>query len=108
IRLIIAALLREYALMRWWCYLGALLCVWAGACDSKESVSTTQPASGPGVTEATTQPALAYAGSASCMECHQEAFDEWKTSHHALAQRDLDPALDDPAFKPGHLIAHGT
>ena len=28
-----------------------------------------------------------YAGSESCRECHAAAFDRWKGSHHALAER---------------------
>lgn len=53
-------------------------------------------------------PLEAYAGSASCRECHEEAWNEWRTSHHARAQRDLDPALDDVAFQPMRSIQHGT
>ena len=49
-----------------------------------------------------------YAGSASCRECHQEAFDRWKDSHHALAERPLDPKADRGAFDPSHEIRHGT
>lgn len=58
------------------------------------------------------QPARAeaslYAGSASCAECHQEIFDEWKTSHHALAQRLVSAEIDKPAFDPPREIRHGT
>ena len=28
-----------------------------------------------------------YAGSASCKDCHGEAYDLWKTSNHAMAER---------------------
>ena len=49
-----------------------------------------------------------YAGSASCEECHEEAYEEWLTSHHANAQRDLAPELDREAFTPKRTIKHGT
>ena len=50
----------------------------------------------------------AYAGSASCRDCHKEAFAEWQNSHHGLAERPLDPSLDRAAFDPPHSFKHGT
>ena len=50
----------------------------------------------------------AYAGSASCRECHTNAFARWQNSHHALAERAVDPALDRDAFAPTRTIKHGT
>src|SRR5206468_1189452 len=41
-----------------------------------------------------------YAGSASCKDCHGEAYDLWKTSNHAMAERQPVAVLDDPAFHP--------
>src|SRR5512140_1378732 len=32
-----------------------------------------------------------YGGSASCQECHEEAYELWKTSNHALAERAIQP-----------------
>ena len=49
-----------------------------------------------------------YAGSESCRECHQEAFNQWTGSHHALAERLLEPEADRAAFDPPHEIRHGT
>jgi Flp pilus assembly protein TadD len=49
-----------------------------------------------------------YAGSASCRECHEEAFAAWKNSHHALAERSPDSTMDDPAFEPARSFSHGT
>ncbi|MBI4578992.1 MAG: tetratricopeptide repeat protein, partial [Planctomycetes bacterium] len=67
---------------------------------------TGQPASG------TAKPAAgdlsAYAGSASCADCHKQAYDEWRTSNHANAQRDLSPAIDDEVFTPKRTIHHGS
>lgn len=53
-------------------------------------------------------PLSEYAGSESCAECHREAYDEWKGSHHANAQRDLLAAHDDEVFVPKKEIAHGS
>lgn len=35
-----------------------------------------------------------YRGSASCRDCHAEQFTTWQGSHHGLAERAVDPALD--------------
>jgi len=50
----------------------------------------------------------AYGQSPTCKSCHEEAFKNWAGSHHALAERAMDPALDDPAFTPPHPIHHGS
>lgn len=49
-----------------------------------------------------------YAGSESCRECHESEYSKWKTSHHGMAERKPDPALDDAGFVPGQRFAHGT
>ncbi|MHB1306795.1 MAG: tetratricopeptide repeat protein [Limisphaerales bacterium] len=49
-----------------------------------------------------------YAGSASCRECHEEAYELWKQSNHHFAERPLDEALDGAAFSPGRSFTHGT
>ena len=49
-----------------------------------------------------------YAGSASCRECHEAAYAAWETSHHALAERPVDPARDGEAFDPPRQFAHGS
>jgi tetratricopeptide (TPR) repeat protein len=48
-----------------------------------------------------------YAGSASCRECHVAAFDAWKGSHHAWAERTVDAKLDEAAFQPAKAVKHG-
>lgn len=78
-----------------------MLLLTAGCRDVGETPVTEQPA--PVVAE-TPQ----YAGSASCAECHAVEYEKWKNSHHALAQRELSPELDDPAFTPAREITHGT
>lgn len=50
----------------------------------------------------------AYAGSASCRECHAKEYDLWSESHHGLAERRPDPALDKAAFDPPRSFTHGT
>ncbi len=50
----------------------------------------------------------AYAGSASCRDCHKEAFDLWQPSHHARAERPVDLVQDRSAFDPPHTFKHGT
>jgi predicted CXXCH cytochrome family protein len=50
----------------------------------------------------------AYAGSASCRECHEKIYHLWKNSHHALAERELNPAIDRIAFDPPRTFRHGT
>lgn len=49
-----------------------------------------------------------YGGSASCRECHARAFEAWAPSHHALAERLLNPALDREAFDPPRQIRHAS
>jgi len=52
--------------------------------------------------------AEAYAGSQNCCECHAQAFELWKNSHHALAERPVDEALDKAAFYPPREIKHAS
>ncbi len=40
----------------------------------------------------------AYAGSASCRECHREEYDQWAGSHHGLAEQRADSDTCQPAF----------
>jgi len=49
-----------------------------------------------------------YGGSASCRECHEEAFAAWLGSHHGQAERPIAPLLDEPAFVPPGEFTHGT
>jgi Flp pilus assembly protein TadD len=50
----------------------------------------------------------AYAGSASCRECHPKEFEAWRPSHHGQAERAVDPKLDRAAFDPPREFAHGS
>lgn len=49
-----------------------------------------------------------YGQSPTCKSCHEEAFQNWEKSHHARAERPMEPALDTSAFEPAHRIKHGT
>jgi predicted CXXCH cytochrome family protein len=50
----------------------------------------------------------AYAGSESCRDCHRAEYDLWAQSHHALAERLLQPATDPAAFDPPRNFRHGN
>ena len=73
--------------------------------QSSPARSTTDPQTATPVADP--QPA-AFAGSESCRSCHAEAFHAWRTSNHAFAERELDPALDDAAFTNQKPITHGS
>src|SRR5438046_1664354 len=49
-----------------------------------------------------------YGGSKSCRDCHAKEFAEWAGSHHALAERAVDPAQDRSAFETPRTIQHGS
>ncbi len=49
-----------------------------------------------------------YGGSGSCKDCHEEAYELWKTSNHALAERLVQPEIDRAAFDPARTFHHGT
>lgn len=50
----------------------------------------------------------AYAGSESCRVCHRDEYNLWTQSHHALAERWLQPAIDRTAFDPPRNFIHGN
>ncbi|HEY1080945.1 MAG TPA: hypothetical protein VGE29_01725, partial [Prosthecobacter sp.] len=49
-----------------------------------------------------------YAGSQSCKECHAVEYDKWRDSHHGLAERKPDDALDLAGFQPPQTFKHGS
>src|SRR5438105_1616142 len=49
-----------------------------------------------------------YAGSASCRACHQSEYERWSQSHHGLAERVIDPKLDQGAFEPARSFSYGS
>ncbi|MDB5320884.1 MAG: hypothetical protein JWN40_2515 [Phycisphaerales bacterium] len=54
------------------------------------------------------QPFATYAGSGACRDCHAKEFESWSKSHHGLAERVPDPALDRAAFDPPREFSHGS
>lgn len=50
----------------------------------------------------------AYAGSASCRDCHREQHHGWAPSNHALAERLPSNPLDRPAFDPPREFKFGS
>lgn len=48
------------------------------------------------------------AGSQRCASCHDQIFQLWSTSHHALAERPVDLDLDAQAFEGRKPITHGS
>ena len=52
--------------------------------------------------------AAVYAGSASCRDCHAQEFQLFTNSHHALAERPVDPQSDARFFAPSQSVKHGT
>ena len=59
-------------------------------------------------TESEKQICAAYGGSASCRECHEQEYQAWSGSHHALAERAPDAKLDDTAFVPSSTFQNGA
>lgn len=49
-----------------------------------------------------------YAGAESCRQCHAKEFEAWSKSHHGLAERKIDPAIDKAAFDPPRSFVHGS
>jgi len=64
--------------------------------DARAPVSVSPPNI---VSESRTQGFADYGGSASCRECHEEAFAGWAKSNHGLAERKVDFAADQIAFQ---------
>jgi tetratricopeptide (TPR) repeat protein len=57
------------------------------------------PSSSNLVVEPQTQAFAGYAGSASCRECHEEAYADWASSNHGLAERQVNLTADQSAFQ---------
>ena len=69
--------------------------------------STSASASAP-VVDAQDRVFAGYAGSASCRECHSDAYAEWAKSNHGLAERVLDAMAVPAAFQPAKSFTHGS
>lgn len=60
------------------------------------------------IAEPEAQAYAGYGGSASCKNCHEEAYKLWRTSNHAHAERPPEADLDKDAFEPPRTFPHGT
>lgn len=49
-----------------------------------------------------------YVGSASCRECHADAYELWAKSNHGLAERLTRADMDNPAFVPSRSFVLGS
>ena len=49
-----------------------------------------------------------FVGSEVCRSCHEETFASWEGSHHALAEREVVPAVDRRAFVDQAAVVHGS
>ena len=79
-----------------------------GGSHPPSSTTTTAPVAGtPFQLPDPVKTLAAYAGSASCRECHAAEFDRWGGSHHALAERPVSEARDAAAFTPGRTLGAG-
>lgn len=94
------------------CLIG-MACLWLSSCGEKQDTASTskpdQPVAqqdGPIIPPDDVVHAQ-YAGSKTCKECHAEAHAAWENSHHGMAEREYDPALDEDAFKPKRILKHG-
>jgi len=66
---------------------GIGLATWAGRLFYHRSGAGLRSAPSRAVVEDEKTVFAAYAGSASCRECHKEAYDLWAKSNHGLAER---------------------
>lgn len=86
--------------------LSLLLCL--TACDRNKDAAYTPTPAEPG--ESAVFPfshdpdRLAQIGPQACAACHAEEVAEWKTSHHAKANRPVSLEKDGPAFTPARRI----
>jgi tetratricopeptide (TPR) repeat protein len=73
---------------------GAVLALWLPACH--------RPAEGRAKVLA------GYAGSASCAQCHREAYEEWAKSHHGLAEQSANSNTCQAAFAAAKTAVRGS
>ncbi len=74
----------------------------------RHQVARSRPQTGAPLTEPDAVVFSSYAGSQNCRSCHEEIFNIWQTSHHALAERPVSFDIDNIAFSKGYKISHGS
>lgn len=87
---------------------GLSLAAWAGRQFYERFGSRARPVPSRAVVEDEQTAFAGYAGSASCRECHKEAYDLWAKSNHGLAERPVDLDRDRMAFQPTRVFRHAT
>lgn len=88
--------------------LGMTSVYWTAKRDRTRTDQWRQALQTPGSPEADAAIFAAYGTSPTCKSCHEEAYAKWENSHHALAERNVDPELDRVAFDPPWRIPHGS
>jgi len=90
-----------------------MACLWLTSCGEKKTPAQKEASSGPSAAQ--DGPVIPpddvvhaqYAGSQTCKECHAEAHAAWQNSHHGMAERNYDAAMDGEAFEPKRTLKHG-
>jgi len=86
--------------------LGVTLVFWSSRREDAAVAKTSGPKSA--ATNSDEAIFATYGTSTTCKSCHEEAYANWEHSHHALAERKIDPILDRAAFNPPHRILNGS
>lgn len=81
--------------------------------EKSRSLPDSQPlpdkssSSPPQVLEPETEVLPRYAGSRTCRECHEAAYQTWVNSNHGLAERHYRQELDQEGFRPKQTLRQG-
>lgn len=82
----------------------ALVCFRGNSAITNDGAVVTKPAPPSGLQS---NPS-AYAGSASCRDCHSRFYDLWSKEDHGLAERPVSLSSDGPAFVPARSFCAGS
>lgn len=91
--------------------LGGVTLVWLPRSGASRTSAPTRPQTIEATESVIPDQAAAYAtyaGSASCRECHEEAYALWADSNHGLAERFPSLELDRQAFEPPRSFQHAS
>ncbi len=75
--------------------------------DRDDGATENGAASGAALPREHLPPPHGFAGSRACAPCHSAELEAWRGSHHARAERSVDPQLDALAFSRGSPPAKG-
>jgi nitrate/TMAO reductase-like tetraheme cytochrome c subunit len=88
-------------------FIAALCTLWAGCSDSADTpdASPAQSQNSSQIFPYSHNPALLVrTGPDACVNCHQQAVEDWQQSHHAKANRPVSVRRDAAAFTPSRRI----